>query len=68
MRTKLQTLINESKELKQKNLVSKNFTYMVIHELKHPTDALLIQLDLLKDKIDKLAETISPEFRSNIAQ
>jgi hypothetical protein len=36
---------------------NKVFTYMVIHDLKHPTEAVISQLDIFKDKINSGIES-----------
>jgi hypothetical protein len=38
------------RQLKTQIQNNKTFLYMVIHDLKHPTEAALIQLGLLKDE------------------
>ena len=53
LRKELETLKCENEELRRKVAVNKQFMYMVIHDLKHPTEALIMQLDVLRKKLAK---------------
>ena len=43
------------KALENKIETNKMFTYMVIHDLKHPTESLIDCLEILKNSIGSLA-------------
>ena len=44
------------RQLEAKLEANKVFTYMVIHDLKHPNESVVSQLELFKIKIEKALE------------
>ena len=58
----LQCLRKEVEELLRKVTINKSFFYMVIHDLKHPTEALIMQLDALRQKFDSDIQNVRWEM------
>lgn len=64
MEEEIRNLKAEVKRLKAANERNKIFTYMVIHDVKHPTESMVAQLQQQKAKL----ETIKELYKKKLAQ